>query len=179
MTLCFKTLIESNHDLVCVRRIGYSDLPDLFAHLSAPAIADQVGSAPQSKDDLARYVLPSSAGETSFLRLAITSRLTDRLIGTVGFHSVAWRHRSAEIAFDLVPEMWSKGIATYVCGLAVDWAHEEAGLVRVQATVLDSNLRSLAVLDRCGFVREGLLMRYRILDGQSKDFFMLSHVATA
>ncbi len=75
--------------------------------------------------------------------------------------------------------MCGKGIATYVCGLAVDWAHEEAGLVRVQATVLDSNLRSLAVLDSCGFVREGLLRSYRILDGQSKDFFMLSHVVTA
>ncbi len=51
--------------------------------------------------------------------------------------------------------------------------------MRVQATVLDSNLRPLAVLDRCGFVREGLLKSYRILYDESKDFFMLSHVVIA
>jgi ribosomal-protein-alanine N-acetyltransferase len=49
----------------------------------------------------------------------------------------------------------------------VDWAHSHVGLVRIQATALETKQRSLRVLERCKFVREG----------RPGNFAMYSHVA--
>jgi ribosomal-protein-alanine N-acetyltransferase len=73
--------------------------------------------------------------------------------------------------------MWGKGMATAICRELVRWAHASAGIIRVQASVLESNARSIGVLERCGFVREGLLRSYRIVRGSPGNFFMYSHVA--
>lgn len=61
----------------------------------------------------------------------------------------------------------------------LQWAHEDAGLLRVQATVLQSNARSQNTLDRLGFAREGLLRSYRLVRGRPGDFFMYAHIAEA
>ncbi|NJN00832.1 MAG: 30S ribosomal protein S5 alanine N-acetyltransferase, partial [Aquincola sp.] len=47
-------------------------------------------------------------------------------------------------------------------------------LRRVQANVLPDNTRSLALLDRLGFAREGLAREYLFIDGAWRD-----HVLTA
>jgi RimJ/RimL family protein N-acetyltransferase len=41
----------------------------------------------------------------------------------------------------------------------------ELGLNRVHAFVMTSNQRSIRLLDRCGFSREGTLRHYRIARG--------------
>ncbi|MEO2219574.1 GNAT family protein [Chromobacterium vaccinii] len=50
------------------------------------------------------------------------------------------------------------------------------GLARIQATVLPENTRSIRVLERVGFQREGLLRSYRMVRGPSRDFWMYSHI---
>ena len=72
---------------------------------------------------------------------------------------------------------WGKGIGSAVCSALVSWAHSAASIVRVQATVLESNARSIAVLERCGFAREGLLRSYRKVRGRRGNFYMYAHVA--
>jgi ribosomal-protein-alanine N-acetyltransferase len=42
--------------------------------------------------------------------------------------------------------------------------------------VLTSNKRSIEVLQRCRFKREGLLRSYRMVRGRPGDFWMYSHV---
>ncbi|WP_425531288.1 GNAT family N-acetyltransferase [Metallibacterium scheffleri] len=64
-----------------------------------------------------------------------------------------------------------------MCSALVSWAHSAASIVRVQATVLESNARSIAVLERCGFAREGLLRSYRKVCGRHGNFYMYAHVA--
>jgi [ribosomal protein S5]-alanine N-acetyltransferase len=97
-------------------------------------------------------------------------------VGTIGFHSISPENRSAELAYDLAPDWWGKGIASEMCRDLVEWAHSQVGLLRVQATVLTSNSRSIEVLQRCSFKREGLLRSYRIVRGRPGDFWMYSHV---
>ena len=49
-------------------------------------------------------------------------------------------------------------------------------LVRVQATVIIDNERSISVLERTGFKKEGLLEKYEIVEGEHKDYYMYSRV---
>jgi ribosomal-protein-alanine N-acetyltransferase len=175
--MLFAALPEANHKLVSLRPIMEADLPVWYAYLSTPAVFEHTSWNLSSSSELSPYVwAPEAATESSLLRLAIALRSTGELIGTAGFHTVSPQNRSAELAFDLSPSVWGQGIATYVCQLLVAWAHASVGLLRVQATVLESNARSAAVLERSGFLREGLLRSYRLVRGSPGDFFMYSHV---
>lgn len=173
----YRALPESGHELVALRPIVAADIADWYACLAQPVVLEHTSWNLRSADDLAHY--PGASASTdpeSLLRFAIVLRSSGRLIGSAGFHSVSPRDRRAELAYDLSPEYWGKGIATHVCSLLVRWAHAEADVLRVQATVLESNRRSMAVLERCGFVLEGVLHGYRMVRGVPGNFRMYAHV---
>ena len=175
--MLFETLPELTHDLVSLRPIAETDLPAWFAYLSVPSVIEHTSWNLASIAELTPYVWNASAvTDSSLLRLAVALRSTGELVGTAGFHTVQPQNRSAEIAYDLAPSMWGRGIATSVCEQLVAWAHASVRLLRVQVTVLKSNVPSIAVLERCGFQREGLLRSYRLVRGNPGNFFMYSHV---
>jgi ribosomal-protein-alanine N-acetyltransferase len=171
----FTALPDLEHELVTLRPLTQADIPAWFEYLSMPVVFEHTSWNVQSPSELERYAELSGA-PSAMLRLAIAERATDRLIGTIGFHSVSPENRSAELAYDLSPPWWGKGIASQACEVMVQWAHLHVGLLRVQATVLTSNSRSIEVLQRCGFKREGLMRSYRIVRGKPGDFWMYSHV---
>ena len=81
--------------------------------------------------------------------------------------------------------MWGRGIACAACNasppppLPTLLGLRAVGLVRVQATTLLSNARSARVLEACGFEREGLLRRYRMVRGTPGDFWIYSRLAVS
>jgi [ribosomal protein S5]-alanine N-acetyltransferase len=175
----FTTLPALEYEGVFLRAIEAGDIEAWYRYLSKPAVFEHTSWNIQDKGELAHYAwVPEQFTPFSPLRFAVAQKSTNRLVGTAGFHTVNPQNRSAEIAYDLAPEMWGKGIATAACRELVGWAHACAGIARVQATVLESNARSARVLERCGFEREGLLRSYRIVRGSPGNFYMYSHVAT-
>jgi [ribosomal protein S5]-alanine N-acetyltransferase len=172
------------HPQAVLRALREADLPCWLAALRSPAVFEHTSwNLPADDADalarLAVYVWDEAQfTSSSLLRFAIADRETDRFLGTAGFHTVQPDHRSAELAYDLCPEAWGRGLASAAARSLTDWAHTHVGLVRVQATVMDSNTRSLQVLARCGFEREGLLRSYRQARGVARDFWMHSHLVT-
>lgn len=177
--MLFQSLPESEHELLELRPIVAADLPMWYAYLSTPKVYEHTSWALESPSDLEPHVWASGKiTPSSPLRLAIAERLSGELIGTIGFHTVSDQNKSAEIAYDLAPQAWGKGIARHLCRRLVSWAHEHVGLVRVQAIALETNVRSDRVLRACGFEHEGLLRSYRLVRGTPGNFHMYSHVAT-
>ena len=109
----------------------------------------------------------------SALRFAIVAERRAALAGTIGLHSISSADRRGEIACDLAPPYWGRGIATAV----TRWSFATLALQRVQATVLATNMRSERVLERCGFACEGLLRGYRRVRGRPGDFKMFARLA--
>lgn len=174
----FADLPQLEHELVRLRPMTAGDIQPWFDYLSLPQVYEHTSWNVQAPDELSHCAwMPEQFTASSPLRFAIALRAGDALVGSAGFHTVAPANASAEIAYDLAPLWWGKGIATAVCAELVRWAHASAGVVRVQATALDTNQRSAAVLERCGFQREGLLRAYRKVRGVPRDFFMFAHVA--
>jgi ribosomal-protein-alanine N-acetyltransferase len=171
----FTTLPESEHELVTLRPVTPADIPHWYAYLAMPVVFEHTSWNVQSPSELEDFAAPSES-PSARLRLAIVERSTDQLVGTIGFHTVSPENRSAELAYDLSPPWWGKGVASHMCEVMVEWAHSHVGLLRVQATVLTSNKRSIEVLQRCRFKREGLLRSYRMVRGRPGDFWMYSHV---
>ena len=174
----FSSLPQLEHELVLLRQISGQDIEPWFKYLSRPEVYEHTSWNVQEPGELGHYAWKQEEfTASSLLRFAIALRSTDELVGTAGFHTISPQNGTAEIAYDIAPAYWSKGIASAVCSELVKWAHAAAAVTRVQATVLESNARSVAVLERCGFHREGLLRSYRKVRGAHGNFYMYAHVA--
>jgi ribosomal-protein-alanine N-acetyltransferase len=174
----FSALPQLSRDDLMLRPIVEADLAAWAAYLMLPAVYEHTSWNLQSASELQAYVWDGAASTPdAMFRLAIARCDTGELIGTAGFHTVSSLNRSAELTYDLAPSHWSQGIGSQVCAALTEWAHDHCGVLRVQATVLASNLRAVQVLERNGFAREGLLRSFRQVRGKAGDFWMYSHIA--
>lgn len=174
--LQFATLPVLDHPLAALREMHAADLEPWFRILAQPAVHEHTSWNLASADDLRAYAEQDRA-PGSLARFALVRRDNGAFIGSAGFHSVSAVHRTAEIAYDLAPEYWGRGIARSACDALTRWAIDHVGLLRVQATTLSTNTRSMRVLVACGFEREGLLRHYRLVRGAPGDFWIYSRLA--
>lgn len=163
---------------IIVRQLERSDLQDWLTYLVIPEAIRETSWNVQSMDEMERmFQQYESTVITSPKRLAIVEEATGTLAGTVGFHTISDIHRSAEIAYDLAPAYWGRGIGTAVCRDVTAWGFQQFGWIRIQATVLETNTRSEQLLKKCGYAFEGLLRAYRIVRGQPGNFKMYARIA--
>jgi RimJ/RimL family protein N-acetyltransferase len=163
---------------IILRPLTAADVPGWFAYLSIPEVTEHTSwdlRGPQTLMALVREY--ESADSRSALRFAIVDGCRAALAGTIGLHSISSADRRGEIAYDLAPPYWGRGIATALCAAVTRWSFESLAMQRVQATVLTTNMRSERVLERCGFTCEGLLRGYRRVRGRPGDFKMFARLA--
>ena len=99
----------------------------------------------------------------------IAGRDDDRLIGGVTLHSINREQGRAEIGYALRPDHWGLGYAQDALRLALAHAFEELGLRRVEADIDPRNESSCRLVERMGFVREGLLRERWLVAGELCD----------
>jgi len=91
-------------------------------------------------------------------------------VGGVSLHPGTDVHRlSAELGYWLAQRHWNRGVMTAVLAAFVPAAMQAFDLVRVHASVYEGNPASMRVLERTGFVHEGVhksavIKRGRLLD---------------
>jgi RimJ/RimL family protein N-acetyltransferase len=110
------------------------------------------------------------------LDLVIASASTDAYLGEVTI--AVGEHAVAEIGCLLAPDARGRGHATEAFDLVVPWAFKALGLARIQAFVAVTNPAGLALTERAGFRREGVLRAYLELDGARVDAVVLSRLPT-
>ena len=77
--------------------------------------------------------------------------------------------KSAEFGYWLGEPYWGRGIMTEAAKAASSYAMRRFGLIRLEAPVFEWNPASMRVLEKCGFVREGVLRASAVKDGQTID----------
>ncbi|SFC94577.1 GNAT family N-acetyltransferase [Collimonas sp. OK412] len=165
------------HELVALRPLSRADAAAWYAYLTMPRVLDHTSWDLRSMDDLMqKFDALESLDPASEIRLAIVRHDSGALVGTIGFHSISLLHKTVEIAYDLAPAVWGKDIAPAVCNAVAEWGFSYLGAVRIQATVLDSNTRSIRVLEKCGFQCEGLLRSFRMVRGHPRNFWIYSRL---
>lgn len=107
---------------------------------------------------------------------AIALKENDKMIGTAGFNLISFPNARAEISYDLNPEYWGRGIMLTSINAILKFADIALELVRIQATVIIDNERSIKLLERAGFKKESLLEKYEVVEGQHKDYYIYGRV---
>lgn len=98
-------------------------------------------------------------------------------VGAIGLKPGEDVHRvGAEIGYWLGEEFWNRGIATEAINAVVDYGFKTLDLVRVHAEVFEWNTASMRVLEKAGFVREGVLAKSAIKDRKVIDQVLYARV---
>jgi RimJ/RimL family protein N-acetyltransferase len=99
----------------------------------------------------------------------ICSRETDEVLGTCTLFHVDHAHRRAELGFALRRDRWGRGLALEALGVLIGFSFGALDLHRLEADVDPENERSLRLLERQGFRREGHLRERWHHLGQARD----------
>ncbi|MCB9850042.1 MAG: GNAT family N-acetyltransferase [Phycisphaerales bacterium] len=93
----------------------------------------------------------------------------ERLIGTCTLAYVDTQNRRAEIGFALRHDCWGRGFMSCALSALLQYAFETLNLHRIEADVDPRNAPCIALLDRLGFQREGLLRERWIVNDEYND----------
>jgi ribosomal-protein-alanine N-acetyltransferase len=80
----------------------------------------------------------------------------------------------AYLGYWMSEDCQSKGLATEAIRAVLDFAFGPAGLHRVQAAIMPKNVRSLRVIEKLAFRREGYAERYLQIAGKWEDHILFA-----
>jgi RimJ/RimL family protein N-acetyltransferase len=99
------------------------------------------------------------------------------LVGGVMFRTLDVAAGKAEAGCWLEPAGVGRGLVTRAARLIIDWAVEERGIHRVEWLVSTGNSASIAVAQRLGMTKEGVLREYYLHRGKRADLEVWSVLA--
>lgn len=106
--------------------------------------------------------------------------LDDRSIGYVSVKPESGDYRcKGHVSYAVAAEHWGQGIATEALRMAIPAVFKQfPQVLRLEALVELDNKGSQKVLQKVGFVKEGLLRKYPFCKGEVRDFLIYSFLAT-
>ncbi|MFI7149995.1 GNAT family N-acetyltransferase [Nonomuraea sp. NPDC050022] len=100
-----------------------------------------------------------------------------KLVGGVLFRTMNIEHGTAEVGCWLEPSAAGKGLVTRAARVIIDWAVEERGIHRVEWIVSAENAASVAVAQRLGMTKDGVLRESYAYRGKRLDMEVWSVLA--
>ncbi|BCJ56325.1 N-acetyltransferase [Actinoplanes sp. NBRC 14428] len=164
-----------------LRRFRLEDAAALAAYRTDPAVARyQSWTSPYSLDK-ARYavqtMVAADPGQPGWFQYAVEHGTEQVLIGDVGVN-LADNLRQAEIGYTLAPRWQGHGYATEAVSAILDRLFGERGLHKVSAECDARNTASARLLERLGFVREGLRRQHTWIKHEWTDDLLYGLLAT-
>jgi ribosomal-protein-alanine N-acetyltransferase len=104
------------------------------------------------------------------LSLIARERNAGGIVGVVNFSQIVLGNfRSAYLGFYGMQAFAGQGLMTEALHLAAQHAFRELGLHRLEANIQPANTRSIALVRRVGFEKEGFSPKYLHIDGAWRD----------
>lgn len=94
------------------------------------------------------------------LIFAVETRDKRKYIGNVGLHHINWiNHNARTVTIIGDKDEWGKGFGTEAKKLIIAYAFNNLNLHKLSSYVIEDNLRSRRINERCGFDVEGRLQQ--------------------
>lgn len=146
------------------------DAGALVRHANNPNIAKQLRDRfphPYTRKDAQGFLTFARSAEPP-MNLAID--VAGEAVGGIGFVPGGDVERySAEIGYWLSETYWGRGIATEALTLVTGYAFASMNMLRVFALPFADNIASARVLEKAGYVKEGVLRASSVKYGQPRD----------
>lgn len=140
-----------------LREITVDDADAIFTIMRDPQVMLYYGMPMRSREDAVKRAnaIRDAFQERNGVYWAIIDQASGDLVGSGGFWQIAKPHFRANIAYELAPAWWNRGIMTEAAGAMLTFGFETLGLHSIEAETHPDNIGSRRVLEKLGFVQEG------------------------
>jgi len=149
----------------------------MFDYLSDQDVVKPMGLDPfETEKDVLDEIrwYASIYEEGTGIRWGITLKDFGKVIGSCGFLNRIPKHYRAEVGYEVSKDYWGQGIASEALEAVVKYGYHHLQLERIEALIEPANVPSQKLVEKQGFIREGLLRHYEFARGKFDDLYMYS-----
>ncbi|MDB4947264.1 MAG: Ribosomal-protein-S5p-alanine acetyltransferase [Labilithrix sp.] len=161
-------------DVAEIRRL----LRTNHAHLKPWNPAPPPGEDPTSITEVSKTVLRQRRDWKqgwSFVFMVAERSRPERFVGKIALNGVMrGAMHGAYLGYWMAEDSQGRGLVTEAIASVMDFAFGAAALHRVQAAIMPRNVKSLRVIEKLGFRREGLAERYLQIAGTWEDHVLFA-----
>jgi ribosomal-protein-alanine N-acetyltransferase len=156
---------------VTLRELRTSDAASLFAMLTTAEVARFISPPPTTVDGFERFIAWTHRQRTagSYACFAVTVQGFDTAIGIFQVRELEPGFGAAEWGFAIGSEFWGSGVFQDGAELVLDFAFETLGVHRLEARCAVKNGRGNGALHKIRAVREGVLRKSFLKNGEYLD----------
>lgn len=163
-----------SQDLILIRALEPGDMAEVTEAFNQPrAVWGTLQTPFVSIDEREKRLAASPAGHTRLVAL-----IDGKVIGLAGLHPEANRRRAhaASIGMAVHDAFAGRGAGRALMAALVDQADRWLGYRRLELTVFSDNDRAIALYEKFGFEREGVLRGYGFRDGAYVDAITMARL---
>lgn len=114
----------------------------------------------------------------SGLSFFLIEKNEDRLVGGISLSNIRYGvAQSAHVGYWMGERFAGRGLMLDALDLLIPFAFDRLRLHRLEAACIPENTRSMRLLEKAGFQREGLLKSYLRINGVWQDHFLYALIA--
>lgn len=162
-------IAEFTTERLLIRPITSQDTDALYLIKSDPQVTALYGQSPHhGPEETKAWILRCLVEWNNKMAFtwAIALRSERKVIGECCLWNMDHANNCGELGYEMQSAYWGKGLMTEALAPVLEFAFSGLGLHRVEALPLATNLSSISVLKKLGFVHEGVY-RQRVLWDQS------------
>ena len=164
-------------DVIRLRLMSEADVPGVVEAAQDPLIP-RFTTVPEhyGEQEARNWQRMATTGYAAGTDLAtlIVGADDDRLLGAVGLHGLNPQSHRCSAGYWLAAGERGRGFATRGLRLLCAYGFDELAVQRIELWIEPANGPSLAVAERVGFSREGLLRSFMVVGGERRDMLMYS-----
>ena len=170
----FKTLETSR---MILRKMNDDDLEFVFKHFSNEDVCrylydnEPLKTKRQAQRIIDVYKEPDDKDHNRWI---FVNKMTNKLMGTCGFHCWDKVNNIAEVGYDLEKKFWKKGYMKEGLKKIIKFGFSEMSLNRIQAYISLDNEASYKLLESLVFKREGIIRDKHLYRGKYYDHYCYS-----
>lgn len=159
--------IQDYQPQIRLRKLTRSDAQSIYNNIKDKAIVRYTLQIPHpySLNDARRFInqaVRQSKKKTAYtfgIELLQPQQKTDPkgIIGIISLTKVDYKNKNCELGYWLGKKYWSRGIMSKAVAMILEFAFNKLKMHRVNASSFASNTASLRVLEKNGFLLEGII----------------------
>lgn len=162
-----------------LRPFRHGDERAIVKHINSSRIADRVSNIPYpyTEKDASEWLKRLEEEQTRFhyaRRIDFAIAIDDEVIGSIAFINIDGH--KGQISYWLGEEFQGKGIMPEALRLVVEFGFSTCGFARIWGYTWENNPASQRVLEKAGFVREGVHKKEWFKNGAYHDSIMYAIV---
>ena len=169
------SVIETERLLL--RKYSFSDIDAVFEMYNDSVAMKYTGpdkhSTIEDSEKFLRNVLSEHEKEKSIF-WAIVQKENNKLVGDISLSGIDYKHCYATFGFFLSRNFWDQGLMSETVPHVLRFAFENLHLNRIEAQVSVFNFPTIRILEKNGFLKEGVQKENFLVEGKLTDSFLFA-----